>query len=99
MAGKTKKQKARQAKIRKREEEERNHTKNLGRKKVLASQPTDVLGNGAEPAPPKINEDAEIPMETMEENVKRLEADKELETKPFDPMSVVANVLKKKNGA
>ena len=36
-------------------------------------------------------EEKEIPMETMEESVKRLEA----ETKPFDPMSVVNKMLDK----
>ena len=63
-----------------------------------------VLGNNAASPPLKVNEDAgkdEI-MEGMEKAadlaLKRVE-EMEIEDKPFDPKSVVANILKKKDGA
>ena len=67
------------------------------------------LGNNGEPLSPTVNEDAQkdaemgIAMETMEESIKRLEAAKTVkkpleDEKPFDPLSVVANILKKKDG-
>lgn len=108
MAGKNAKEKKKRAKIKKREKELLRQKANHEAK----------LGNNAEPAPAEINEDAEIPMQTLEENVKELEDRKAREAmeageaeddekpdhepvpfdteKPFDPKSVVANILKKK---
>ena len=87
-------------------------------KKIVAEQVGDVLGNGAEkvvtPEEASYMQDTrepEIPMETLEESVKRLEAEelasaKEqaesereiLEPEPFNPKKLVADLLKKKDG-
>ncbi len=98
MAGKKKAQKKRLAKTRKQAIQADNELTNKA-KKVPASQPgdeTENVNNGAEPNPPEINEDEEI--QQLEDEL----ADKALEVetapKPFDPNSVIANILRKKNG-
>ena len=135
MSGKTKSQKKKRAKMKKRIGEDLRH---LEKKEVLENivplpVEGEVLGNNAEPPPLKVNEDEgkEIPMQTLEDNVRELEAREAVQkskditdqiveasktdhTKPvgipsepvgnekeapFDPSSVVANILKKKDVA
>lgn len=59
-------------------------------KKIVATQARDRANNNLEPTPPSRSEDREIPMQTLEENVKQLET-----KKSFDPKSLVADILKK----
>lgn len=106
MAGKSKQEKRKRAKAKKREKELLTQNSKKKVEKLLAVQEDAELGNNAEPLPPNVNEDAnkdaEIPVETMEENVKRLEATKvaqKLVEEPFDPQKLIADMLKKKDGA
>lgn len=73
MAGKSKREKKKRAKMRKQQADGLRQVGN----KVVAKQLKEV----------------EMPMETLEENVKRLGAAKG--GKPFDPKSLVADILKK----
>lgn len=112
MAGKSKAQRKKKSQVKKRLNQELQTQVNQ-RKKKKDEEVAEVLAtNGAEPEPPKVDEDAgkDIPMETLEENVRRMEAEKEeiedeaadlqleidTEPKPFDPKSLIANILKKK---
>ena len=97
MAGKSKKEKKKQAKTKKRISEElRRKTK-----AVVATQAGDEANNNLEPTPAEVNMEREIPMQTLEDNVRELEARKAAQKspedeKPFDPSSIVANILKKR---
>ena len=106
MAGKTKAQKKRLAKTRKLANEQLKQKEKkmvanqptemaiVGEKKTVMSkiaeqlptEPTDVLDNNGEPPSPKVNEDAQKDKQIMASV-----------PKPFDPNSVVANILKKKD--
>lgn len=71
MAGKSKQEKKKRAKMQKRLSNEERQLVNKAKKKVVVDQPEDVLAD------------------------KKLEIDTVPESKPFDPKSVVANILKK----
>ena len=84
MAGKSKGTKKKRAKMRKRIVEEQRHNDKKVAKKIVATQAGDEANNNLEPTPPKVNEDAQKD---------------EAMVAAFDPKSVVANILKKKDGA
>ena len=79
------------------------------RRKIVADQETDVVGNNGEPQAPKVNEDAQKDAEmersydAIEEIPDELEAGLNQEgltldpakAEPFDPKSLIANILKK----
>lgn len=89
MAGKSKQAKKKRAKMRKHEQELLNQKP----KKIVADQPEEVLGNNAEPVPAEINEDAG---KDITDQIVDIENKLAIPEKPFDPSSVVANILKKK---
>ena len=79
------------------------------RRKIVADQEADVVGNNGEPEPAEINEDAQKDAEmgrdydTIEEIPDELEAGLNQEgltldptkIEPFDPKSAIADILKK----
>ena len=87
MAGKTKGQKKKRAKLLKQTDDERRYSLNQGKKKILADQEGDVLGNNAEPVSTK-----DAMAKAADIGLKRIE-EMEIE-EPFDPQSLVANILK-----
>ncbi len=100
MAGKSKVQRKKRAMMQQREKELLAQKQKkilkvavLGEAKTamsrMAEQGGEVLGNGAEPPPPNINEDAQ------KDEVIDFTHDVADEPKPFDPSSVVSNILKK----
>ena len=78
-------------------------------RKIMADQETDVVGNNGEPQAPEINEDAQKDAEmershdAIEEIPDELEAGLNQEgltldpakMEPFDPKSLIADILKK----
>lgn len=110
MAGKTKSQKKKRAKVRKRTAEDQSRLKNKAEKKVVPVESPGGIPysdrNNAEEPPPKVNEDAgkdaemekvESEHETNQEILEHLEEGEFKHEPVFDPKSVVANILKKKN--
>ena len=106
MAGKSKQERKKRAKTKKREKELLRQKVNH---KIAADQPEDVLGNNAEKA---AELGAELGLERVEKmDIEEPQVDEDYEAAkadqpepekpdhepvPFDPKSVVANILKKK---